>query len=164
VKSIAIDLVSYINLAERKDREEHMEKSLGGCPVPFNRVDAIRLDAPPEAIGIRMKAEHQGSIGVSSIFLSHKKALVEARTRMTNGAFVLLEDDCRFPPSIWHSDLGIARLPQSWEILMIAPGFGRLRRQLDLKNAARSGSGSLLVARVYGSVRSAMPGPCHSDL
>jgi hypothetical protein len=73
VKSITIDLVSYINLAERKDREEHMEKSLRGCPVPFNRVDAIRLDAPPEAIGIRMKAEHQGSIGVSSIFLSHKK-------------------------------------------------------------------------------------------
>jgi hypothetical protein len=123
VKSIAIDLVSYINLADRKDREEHMKKSLLGCPVPFNRVDAIRLDAPPEAIGIRMKAEHWGSIGVSSIFLSHKKALGEARRRMTSGAFVLLEDDCRFPPSIWHSDLGLSRLPSSWEILMVSPRF-----------------------------------------
>ena len=120
---MGIDLVSYINLRERNDRRTHMENLLKKCRFPVTRVEGIRLNSNPESLGYRMRPEYSGSISIASIFISHQNALNEAKLSISNGHFVLLEDDCHFSASAFESVLKPSSLPHDWDIIMVSPRF-----------------------------------------
>jgi hypothetical protein len=123
MKTLKIDTIQYVNLDERADRRRHMEANLAAVRDKAERVSAVRLKNSPESQGIRMKAEHVGAASIASIFLSHMKAVETAINKCSDGAAVLLEDDCHFPRNIWSLDLGISRLPESWQLILVGQRF-----------------------------------------
>lgn len=116
-----IDLVSYINLDFRKDRQQHMEETLRYCPFPVTRVSAVRLTTSPSSAGIVMKPGMESAAGVASIFLSHKLALKSALEKGVENGFILLEDDVRIKPDLWGGDL-ISKIPSDpYDISFLSP-------------------------------------------
>jgi len=70
----------YINVKERTDRVEHMEKEFASWPVPIERVDAVKM-----------------SPGWKGCTQSHRKVIQIAKER--GYPWVLyLEDDCKLTP------------------------------------------------------------------
>ena len=70
----------YINVKERTDRVDHMEKEFRNWPVPVERVDAVKL-----------------SPGWKGCTQSHRKVIQIAKER--GYPWVLyLEDDCKLTP------------------------------------------------------------------
>lgn len=116
-----IDLVSYINLDHRLDRDQHMRDTLRMCPFQVSRVSAIRLKTTPEQAGIKMKPGMEGLAGVASIFLSHKRALQQALKNGVEGSFVLLEDDVKVDFSLWSEEI-VRYLPSvDFDVTFLTP-------------------------------------------
>lgn len=118
-----IDLVSYINLDERTDRRAHMTELLRKCPYPTRRIRAIRLKRPPEAFGFGMTVRLHGAAGVASIFLSHRKALLDALGTVDGGGFVLLEDDVHLGRRFWTRDIAGAMPPEGYDVSFVTPRY-----------------------------------------
>ncbi len=115
--------VRYINLEDRRDRRAHMEELLEESPWPSARVDAVRLDGPPEDHGIKMNERYVGAIGVASVFLSHIRTLEAFLTEPEDGLFVLLEDDVHFTPDFLAKGVLALDMPEAWDVMMVSPRF-----------------------------------------
>ncbi len=136
------ELISYINLDYRQDRNEHMLRTLAACPCPFRRIAATRLDRPPEDLGIGMVPRLRGAAGVASIFLSHQKALEDALEAGVSGRFALLEDDVRIDAPFWEMEPEELFPDSEFDILFLSP---RYRRKAPGPNGER-----IYVAKPYG--------------
>jgi GR25 family glycosyltransferase involved in LPS biosynthesis len=77
---MAFPHILVINLPERKDRWEDMEKDLESWDVPFERVDAVKMTP-----------------GWKGCSLSHKKCIEIAKQRKYPWVLIL-EDDCKLYP------------------------------------------------------------------
>jgi glycosyl transferase family 25 len=92
----------YINLDRRTDRRTEIEKELSDKGIDFERFPAIEFP-------------YQGHIGCS---LSHLTVLKIARERKYESVMVF-EDDFEFLVSKEEWDQLIARLPKSYDVVML---------------------------------------------
>lgn len=122
MNSLTVDLVEYINLDTREDRQIHMEAQLGKCPYPCSRFSAIRLPASPKEMGLKMKPGLEEATGVASIYQSHLTALQSVENRLGSGVFILLEDDCHIDPKVWKQDFAISEI-SDWDIILLDPRY-----------------------------------------
>lgn len=122
MNSLSVDLVEYINLDTREDRQIHMEAQLAKCPYPCSRFPAVRLPALPKELGLKMKPGLEEATGVASIYQSHLNALRSAKDRLDTGVFVLLEDDCHIDPRVWERNIGISEITD-WDIILLDPRY-----------------------------------------
>ena len=114
----------YINLDLRPDRNEHVIRSLGGCPWPYQRVQAVRLERPPSDLGYNLAKRHTSRPHVASIWLSHEKALRTALTCEDDGLFIVLEDDIQLSPKLWDRPAPVPDdMPSDWEMIIVSPRY-----------------------------------------
>jgi GR25 family glycosyltransferase involved in LPS biosynthesis len=95
----------YINLSNRVDRKEHVEKELAKIGVPFERFNAIKLP--------------NGALGCS---MSHLKCLQIAKERAWSHVFVC-EDDIQFlDPELFKNQLVhfLKNHTDDWDVLLVA--------------------------------------------
>ena len=123
---MTIASIHYINLDHRTDRRTHMTKKLARAPVPAKRLSAVQFTQPPEDLGIPMRPEVAGQAAVAAIFRSHQKAIEAALAYDDTGHAVVLEDDCHFSHSIWKRDIGLNKLPDDWQLVLVSPRFRKI--------------------------------------
>lgn len=129
-----VDKVFYINLDQRPDRNQHILKLLAECPWPYERVPAVRLQAPPETLGYKLAERHKKQPHVASIFLSHRRALETATTIDGAGYIIVLEDDVMISQKFYSTKLSeLGRLPNNWEMLLISV---RYRAKQEMRDQA----------------------------
>lgn len=58
---------------------------------------------------------------ITSIFLSHKRAIERAISVDGTGVSIVLEDDCHFPNDVWGLDL--SSVPDDWTVVFVSPRF-----------------------------------------
>ena len=95
----------YINLSNRVDRKEHVEKELAKIGIQFERFNAIKLP--------------NGAIGCS---MSHLKCLQTAKEMGWSHVFVC-EDDIQFlDPELFKNQLGhfFKNHTDDWDVLLVA--------------------------------------------
>ena len=95
----------YINLSNRLDRKEHVEKELAKIGIQFERFNAIKLP--------------NGAIGCS---MSHLKCLQTAKEMGWSHVFVC-EDDIQFlDPELFKNQLGhfLKNHTDDWDVLLVA--------------------------------------------
>lgn len=95
----------YINLSNRVDRKEHVEKELAKIGIQFERFNAIKLP--------------NGAIGCS---MSHLKCLQTAKEMGWSHVFVC-EDDIQFlDPELFKNQLGhfLKNHTDDWDVLLVA--------------------------------------------
>ena len=126
--------IFYINLDMRPDREKHMRKTLAPCPCPVQRISGIRLNAPPERLGLQMIPRLEGEAGVAGIFLSHLRVLEEAVSAGIKGGIAVLEDDVRIDPAFWRMELSEILPPFDHDILFLSPRY-RLKQKDEKGNS-----------------------------